>query len=135
MFIRKKQNKKDTSLDFKSENYKMKDSYNSDDLVVANLEYVSNSGMSFSPMVEQTTQKYIFEEIEENGKKRFQEVFTGFIADDKESIYFNLPYVVNIISLKELVPSVSKELPKYSLLLLLNEVNIIEKSKVKIKQK
>lgn len=57
------------------------------------------------------------------------------VADDKESIYFNLPYVVNIISLKELVPSVSKELPKYSLLLLLNEVNIIEKSKVKIKQK
>ena len=85
MFIRKKQNKENDTLHFKSDNYKMKENYNSNDLVVANLEYVSNSGMSYSPLVEQT-QKYIFEEIEEDGKKRYREVFTGFIADDKESI-------------------------------------------------
>lgn len=37
---RKKQNQKNNQLNFKSDNYKINDSYKTDDLVVANLEYI-----------------------------------------------------------------------------------------------
>ena len=123
MFGKKKQNQKNNQLNFKSDNYKINDSYKTDDLVVANLEYISSEATPYGPMVKQTEQKYIFEMLNENGKTRYREIFTGFIADAEESHYFDLPYVVNIVSLKEQVPSVAENIPKYGLLLVLNEVN------------
>ena len=123
MFGKKKQNQKNNQLNFKSDNYKINDSYKTDDLVVANLEYISSEAKPYGPMVKQTEQKYIFEMLNENGKTRYREIFTGFIADAEESHYFDLPYVVNIVSLKEQVPSVAENIPKYGLLLVLNEVN------------
>lgn len=123
MFGKKKQNQKNNQLNFKSDNYKINDSYKTDDLVVANLEYISSEATPYGPMVNQTEQKYIFEMLNENGKTRYREIFTGFIADAEESHYFDLPYVVNIVSLKEQVPSVAENIPKYGLLLVLNEVN------------
>ena len=123
MFGKKKQNQKNNQLNFKSDNYKINDSYKTDDLVVANLEYISSEATPYGPMVKQTGQKYIFEMWNENGKTRYREIFTGFIADAEESHYFDLPYVVNIVSLKEHVPSVAENIPKYGLLLVLNEVN------------
>ncbi len=123
MFGKKKQNQKNNQLNFKSDNYKINYSYKTDDLVVANLEYISSEATPYSPMVKQTEQKYIFEMLNENGKTRYREIFTGFIADAEESHYFDLPYVVNIVSLKEQVPSVAENIPKYGLLLVLNEVN------------
>ena len=123
MFGKKKQNQKNNQLNFKSDNYKINDSYKTDDLVVANLEYISSEATPYGPMVKQTEQKYIFEMLNENGKTRYREIFTGFIADAEESHYFDLPYVVNIVSLKEHVPSVAENIPKYGLLLVLNEVN------------
>ena len=127
-----KKSKKD-QLNFKSDNYKMNDSYKTDDLVVANLEYTSNGSTIDGPMVKQTEQKYIFEMLNENGKTRYREIFTGFIADAEESLYFDLPYVVNIVSLKEQVSSVTDNIPKYGLLLVLNEVNA-KKSEKKLKK-
>lgn len=123
MFGKKKQNKGNDSLNFKSENYKMSDSYKSDNLIAANLEYISSEPTTYGPMVKSTEQKYIFEVINDNGKIRYREIFTGFIADDNESGYFDLPYVVNIAPLKEVVSSVADIIPKYGLLLVLNEVN------------
>ncbi len=123
MFGKKKQNQKNNQLNFKSDNYKINDSYKTDDLVVANLEYISSEATPYGPMVKQTEQKYIFEMLNENSKTRYREIFTGFIADAEESHYFDLPYVVNIVSLKEQVPSVAENIPKYGLLLVLNEVN------------
>ena len=123
MFGKKKQNQKNNQLNFKSDNYKINDSYKTDALVVANLEYISSEATLYGPMVKQTEQKYIFEMLNENGKTRYREIFTGFIADAEESHYFDLPYVVNIVSLKEQVPSVAENIPKYGLLLVLNEVN------------
>ena len=123
MFSKKKQNRESNSLNFKSENYQMKDNYNSANLIVANLEYISSEPTPYGPMVKQTEQKYIFEMLNEDGKIRYREVFTGFIADADESHYFDLPYVVNIVSLKEKVVSVGNNVPKYGLLLILNEVN------------
>ena len=61
--------------------------------------------------------------LNENGKIRYREIFTGFVADAEESQYFDLPYVVNIVSLKEQVPCVADNIPKYGLLLVLNEIN------------
>ena len=129
MFGKKKEKQKNDSLNFESENYQMKDSYNADNLVVANLEYISNEATPYGPMIKKTTQKYIFENLNENGKTKYREIFTGFIADSEESHYFNLPYAVNIIALKEQVPSVANNISKYGLLLILNEVNTKNKRK------
>ena len=129
MFGKKKEKQKNDSLNFKSENYQMKDNYNADNLVVANLEYISSEATPYGPMVKKTNQKYIFEILNENGKTRYREIFTGFIADCEESHYFDLPYAVNIITLKEEVPSVANNIPKYGLLLVLNEVNTKNKTK------
>lgn len=129
MFGKKKEKQKNDSLNFKSENYQMKDIYNADNLVVANLEYISSDVTPYGPMVKKTTQKYIFEILNENGKTRYREIFTGFIADCEESHYFDLPYAVNIIKLNEQVPSVANNIPKYGLLLVLNEANTENKTK------
>lgn len=123
MFGKKKQNQKKDSLNFTSDNYKMNDNYKADNLVVANLEYISSEATPYGPMVKKTAQKYIFEMLNENGKTRYREIFTGFIADAEESHYFDLPYVVNISPLREQVPSTADVLPKYGLLMVLNEVN------------
>ena len=39
----------------------------------------------------------------ENGEVKYREVFTGFIATDKED-YFNLPYIVNPTPYVEFCP-------------------------------
>ena len=79
-----------------------------------------------------TKQRYIFEKIEEDGKVRYREVFTGFIADT-ESAYFDLPYVVNIKPIDKVLDKVTETLPKYSLLLAIDEINTTQKVKVKIR--
>ena len=128
----KRKKKEEDSVKFKTENYKMKDNYNKDDLVIANLEYVMSAYVDFSPIVKTTKQRYIFEKIEEDGKIRYREVFTGFIADT-ESSYFDLPYVVNIKPMDKVLDKVAETLPKYSLLLAIDEINSIQKVKVKVK--
>ena len=107
-----------------SDNYKMQDYYKSDNLVIGNLEQISSEVTPFGPMVNKTTQKYIFEKINENGKTRYREIFTGFIFDSNESShYFDLPYVVNIVPLKDKIPTITEDFHKYSLLLILDKVN------------
>lgn len=130
----KRKKKEEDSVKFKTENYKMKDNYNKDDLVIANLEYVMSAYVDFSPIVKTTKQRYIFEKIEEDGKIRYREVFTGFIADT-ESSYFDLPYVVNIKPMDKVLDKVAETLPKYSLLLAIDEINSIQKVKVKVRNK
>lgn len=130
MFGKKKQNEKKESLNFKSDNYKLNDdNYVTNNLVFANLEYISSEPTIYGPMIKQTEQKYIFELLNENGKIRYREIFTGFVADAEESHYFDLPYVVNIVPLKEQVPDVADNIPKYGLLLVLNAVNTKKISK------
>ena len=107
----------------------MSDNYKSENLVVAKLQYVSSKYTDFGPMVETTKQRYIFEKIEEEEKIRYREVFTGFVSNTSEE-YFDLPYVVDIKPLQEVVPSVAETIPKYGLLLLVDEIN---KQKVKVK--
>ena len=119
-------NKKKDNSNFKENSYIMKDNYITDNLVVANLEYVSNMVTPHGPKVIITEQKYFFEIIEENGKVRYREIFTGFIADLDEKMFFNLPYVVNVISLKEQIPTIADNISKYALLLALNEINTKE---------
>lgn len=124
----KKEEEKKEKLDFETQGYIMPDLFDSNNLVVANLEFVSNRVTTNGPMVETTGQKYIFEKINENGKTRFREVFTGFVADNGEASYFNLPYVVSETPIKEVL-NVAEKLPKYGLLLVLNEINFNNENK------
>ncbi len=77
----KKQNQKGELLNFKSNNYEMSDSYSTDNLVVTNLKYISSVPTPYGLMAKETTTKYIFETLNKNGKIRYREIFTGFIAD------------------------------------------------------
>ena len=103
--------------------YSMIDEYDSSNLVVGNLQYLSSKIDSGGPSLRTTRQKYIFEKIEQDGKTMYREVFTGFVADSEESNCFDLPYVISIIPLEEKMPSVAKRIPKYGLLLVVNEIN------------
>ena len=126
-------NKKEKSLSIESNNYVMKDQFETDNLVTANLKYISSELDPDVPMVQQTEHRYLFEMINEDGKIRYREIFTGFIADAGECYYFDLPYVENIVFLKEQVPTIAKEVPKYALLLILNDINV-KKSEKKLKR-
>ena len=125
IFKRKKEKKLENNLsEVNSDNYKMQDYYKSDNLVIGNLEQISSEVTPYGPMVNKTTQKYIFEKINENGKTRYREIFTGFIFDSNESShYFDLPYVVNIVPLKDKIPTITEDFHKYILLLILDKVN------------
>jgi len=111
----------------------MKDSYNSDDLVISNLKYISSEVTSHdSPMVKTTTQKYIFEKFTEKGVTKYREIFTGFVTEyeddedenyDIEILYFDVPYPTNIIPLKQQLSSIEQNISKFDLLFLLDEIN------------
>lgn len=126
--VEEKKEKKKENLDFETYGYIMPELFNSNNLVVANLEYVSNRVTTNGPMVETTEQKYIFERINENGKERFREIFTGFVADNGDAKYFNLPYVVSEVPIREVL-DVADKIPRYGLLLVLNEINFNKENK------
>lgn len=131
MFGKSKKTNND-DLKFKSENYKMTDTYKTEDLVIGNLQYVSSKYTNSGPMMVTTKQKYVFEKIDVEGKIKYREVFTGFIADT-DSNYFDLPYIVNIKPIKETIKNIAETLPKYGLLLVIDEINKIENNKQNIK--
>ena len=115
--------KKKNDLNYETKNHKMKDNYNTDNLVCANLEYISSSyNLEESPAIEKTKQRYIFEKINEKDKTRYKEIFTGFIADKESSGYFDLPYVVDISPLTEFA-DVGKTIHKSALLLVMDDIN------------
>lgn len=111
--------------------YCMKEKYNADELVVGNLQRISNRNTEFFPVIETTKQKYIFEPITENGIISYREIFTGFIVKSDDEEIFNLPYIVNISNFTEFIPeSKGFEIPKLSLIWALNDINYpIKKSK------
>ena len=125
--IRRNKNKREI-FHSKNTSYTMSDNYKTSDLIVGNLEYISNNYNHDGTMAERTSQKYIFEMIIENGKTKYREVFTGYIANTENS-YFNIPYIVNIKPLKEEIPSIANKIHKYGLLLIINEINIQKKVK------
>ena len=113
--------------------YVMKDNYNVDDLMVGNFNYVSSNVTEGGIKEVQTDQKYFFEEVLDNGKIKYREIFTGFIADAEENGYFDIPYVVNAIPLRELFQG-KDVLSKYALILVLDKVNTEQKVKKNIKR-
>lgn len=79
---------------FGNKNYMMKESYDAEVLVVANLERISGMENDSDDLVVETTkQKYIFEVIGDSENPKYREIFTGFIASSEEES-LNLPYVV-----------------------------------------
>lgn len=109
--------------EFGDKEYQMKDTYKADTLVVARFERVSSRVTDFGPMVEKTEQKYTFETIINGEKTRYREIFTGFITGD-ESIYFDLPYVVDVQPFTDCFPDTAGiEIPKLSLIWTQNDIN------------
>ena len=102
--------------------YTMKDNYNVDDLIVGNLEYISSRVTTEGIKDIKTSQKYLFEKVNDNGKTKYREIFTGFIADSKESGCFDVPWIVNLEPLNECFQG-KDVLPRYALLLVLDIVN------------
>lgn len=119
MLVWKKQDK-----DFGDQNYCMEDYYQADTLVIGNLCRISNR-MDDAGILKLVTikQKYIFRVIQDHDQLKYQEIFTGFIAES-ELEYFNLPCVVNIVSMVDYFPKLKgSNIPKLSLLWLLNDIN------------
>ncbi len=113
---------KSLSKNFSSLNYVMKKEYNADVLVIGKLEQISPESCVTH---KRTSQYYIFEPILVNDKLKYQEVFTGFIAGDSHEGYFNLPYVVCLEKLTDLLVDCKHTyIPKLGMLLLLNDVNL-----------
>ena len=121
MFGKKKKNVVDARDNNDSqEKYTMKERYNAEDLYLARLKWVSSDNVDFSgPMNKETEIKYLFEK---KGEK-YKEIFTGFEADIIEE-YFNLPYVIDIMSLIEVHEDLKGTIfPRLGMLTLFNEVN------------
>ena len=110
-------------MDFAPKKYVMKEIYDANNLVIGTLGYVVSDKTEFGPMMKKTKQIYIFEEIDIDGKVRYQEVFTGFIAKQKAE-YFDLPYIENGEKLTDVLPEyIDAKIPSLGMLLTLNDVN------------
>lgn len=109
---------------FQPKNYTMAEMYDAEKLVVGKLEYISSDVTEFGPMVKKTSQNYIFEPIVINGMIKYQEVFTGAIIGDSDEGYFDLPYVVDMEELTEILVGYKQtKIHKLGMLLTLNDVN------------
>ena len=117
--------KEELDLEIK-EDYRKKE-YNTDNLVIANL-VVDASNMIF---IGTTDHRYIFENITEEGKEKYREIFTGFVAEKAQDLS-DLPYLKNIVPLNEEVECVG-EISKFEALLLLNQINSKNNNNVKYK--
>ena len=100
--------------------YTMKERYNTEDLYLARLKWVSSDNVDFSgPMNKETEIKYLFEKEGE----RYKEIFTGFEADIIEK-HFNLPYAIDIMPLIEVHEDLKGTIfPRLGMLTLFNVVN------------
>lgn len=120
---------------FGDKGYTMKDSYNAEDLFIANLTRVSSRYTDSGPIQEVTEQKYLFEILTDGVKVKYREIFTGFIAET-ESDFLDLPYVYEVVPYLEAFPDMEgMAIPKLALLWELNLVNDFEKKKKKEKEK
>lgn len=126
-------NRRSSSNQFGDKDYTMKESYQADELVVAELKRISNDFdfEELSIAVNTTEQKYLFEIVWEDGKMKYREVFTGFITNDK-SKFINLPYVGNPRPLVEVLPELEhRNLSKLNLILVSNNINDVTEDKKK----
>lgn len=119
-------NKNNSKNPFGDKGYTMKDYYKPENLIVAKFQRRSNIDTedSFTPMVKTTNQIYIFEIIFDKNEKKYREIFTGFIAYDKDEGILNLPYVVDPIPFTDYFPkTINSKIPKLSLIWILNDIN------------
>jgi len=126
MTIKKVKNEisKKKKFNLSSKNYTMKEVYDAEKLIVGKLEYISSTVTQFGPIAEKTSQKYIFEPVMINGIIKYQEVFTGFIVENNKKRYFDIPYVVDIEKLTDILTDYEQEkIPRLGMLLVLNAVN------------
>lgn len=126
MFNKKRKN--NIKNPFGDRNYKMKECYDAEVLVVANLERISGMDSDSDDLVVETTkQKYIFEIINDGEQLKYREIFTGFITSDVGES-FDLPYVVNQAPITDFFPdAMGCKFPKLSLIWAINDINFPKK--------
>lgn len=108
----------------KKDKYVMKDKYLTKNLVVGNLEYISGDYSQKGSLLKRTKQRYIFEDVSLGDKKRYQEVFTGFVVGLDPQGYYEMPYIVNVQRLNEVLPEFKyEEIPNSVFIGLLDDVN------------
>lgn len=117
---------------FGDNEYSMKEKYNTNELIVANLQRISSAYVPYGPIIETTNQKYIFEKIENNNNIKYREIFTGFITEcldntDKNETtiqFFGFPYVYKPKKFTDYFPeTIGIEIPKLSLIWAQNDIN------------
>lgn len=119
-------------IEFGDKNYQMKDRYAAKDLYVGVFERIPYMTEPGGANIETTTQKYIFEIIQDGEETKYREVFTGFIAKlaDQNGVvteYFNIPYVKDPQPITDYLPvTEGLELPKLSLIWALNDINTVK---------
>ena len=122
--------KKDIQSQICDENYKVKNFYDVNSLVVARFECKSKMNGIFVGNVETTEQKYIFEMLNVGNERKYREIFTGLVVG--ESVINDLPYIVDVSPFVEVVTCRnSKEISKLELIWTQNEINFKNRSKVR----
>ncbi len=124
--------KKKNNNPFGDKNYSMKEKYYADELFVANFKRISSALTNYGPVIETTTQKFIFEKLNLNNTVKYREIFTGFITDcvdetHKNGVnfkYFDIPYVYEPQKFTDYFPEATGlVVPKLSLIWTLNDLN------------
>lgn len=117
--------------------YSMEEKYNSSDLYVASIVYLTNDEkFKFfdTEDIKISSKKYIFTKLK-NGK--YQEIFTGFITEEWPELSENkgIPYIYQIKKFEVLFPETHNEkLDKIDLIISLNYIEDRIKSQEKLKQ-
>lgn len=124
----KKKDSNDSKKTVENEKYKMKDYYMSKRLIVAKLKIPRKDSLARSYIC--LDENYIFEVMpvydndNDEGKVKFREVFTGFIADVERDDYLNAgPCIVDWYPLTAVLPSVDEKISKLELLWIQNDIN------------
>jgi len=119
-----------------NDEYVMKEMYQVNNLAIGNLEYISGDYVKGEGLLKRTQQKYIFEDISCGQDKKYREVFTGYVLGLDAQGYYEMPYVVDVKRVDEVLPQMrGLEISKNALLALLNEVNLESKESVKLNKK
>lgn len=128
-------NNKKKNISMINKNYRMKEMYEADNLVVGKFRKITDKYIDGKQVDTTTELKYIFEMIIVDKEIKYQEIFTGYIVDTKENC-FNVPFLVDIAEFTSYFPNINGVfIHKANLLWYLDGVNQKERNIVKTKKK
>lgn len=128
-------NNKKKNIGMINKNYRMKEMYEADNLVVGKFKTITDKYTDGKQVDTTTELKYIFEMIIVDKEIKYQEIFTGYIVDTKDNC-FNVPFLVDMAGFTSYFPNMSGVfIHKANLLWYLDGVNQKERNIIKTKKK